>query len=260
MTAVLTPGDTHLRFFNVLLTLVLCKFAFSPRAWAEAPVVDKNWEVLNTAEDVTVYRSVKALDNIFTFRGVGLVEASIPKLIALMSDPQKMPEWVFNCVEGELVERNFKETDRTADASSYYQIFYGVTSVPWPLSPRDYVLKAQITYEKEPGSSLPKNVTIAMRSIQHPAKPVVSGRVRMPVMESMIVMTPGDALGKKTWVDFSVTTNPGGVIPAWVTRIASRDIPRKTLVNLRKMAQRQDYNKAFEDLVSYHYQQQLKAN
>lgn len=260
MTAVLTPGDTHLRLIHVLLTLVLCKFAILPRAYAEAPLVDKNWQVLNTAEDVTVYRSVKSLDNIFTFRGVGLVEASIPKLIALMSDPHKMPDWVFNCVEGELVERNFKETDRAADASSYYQVFYGVTSVPWPLTPRDYVLKAQITYEKEPGSSLPKNVTIAMRSMQHPQKPVVAGRVRMPLMESMMVMTPGDAQGKKTWVDFSVTTNPGGVIPAWITRIASRDIPRKTLVNLRKMAQRQDYNKAFEDLVSYHYLQQLKSN
>jgi hypothetical protein len=159
-----------------------------------------------------------------------------------------------------LVERNFKETDRAADASSYFQVFYGVTSVPWPLKPRDYVLKAQITYEKEPGSSLPKNVTIGMRSIQHPQKAVVPSRVRMPLMESMIVMIPADAEGKKTWVDFSVTTNPGGVIPAWITRIASRDIPRKTLVNLRKMAQRQDYNKAFEELVSYHYQQQLKTN
>lgn len=249
-----------MRPLQFLLTIVLLKFVFLTNAYAEAPVVDRNWEVLNTAEDVTVYRSLTAQDKIFTFRGVGLVEASIPKLIALMSDPHKMPDWVYNCVEGELVERNFKETDRAADASSYYQIFYGVTSVPWPLTPRDYVLKAQITYEREPGRSLPKNVTIAMRSMQHPQKPVMPGKVRMPVMESMIVMTPEDAEGKKTWVDFSVTTNPGGVIPAWVTRIASRDIPRKTLVNLRKMAARQDYNKAFEELVSYHYQQQLMKN
>jgi hypothetical protein len=260
VTAVLTLGDTHLRPLHFLLTIVLFKFVGLTNAYAEAPVVDRNWEVLNTAEDVTVYRSLKAQDKIFTFRGVGLVEASIPKLIALMSDPHKMPDWVYNCVEGELVERNFKESDRATDASSYYQIFYGVTSVPWPLTPRDYVLKAQITYEREPGRNLPKNVTIAMRSIQHPAKPEMSGKVRMPVMESMIVMTPEDAEGKKTWVDFSVTTNPGGVIPAWVTRIASRDIPRKTLVNLRKMAARQDYNKAFEELVSYHYQQQLMKN
>jgi hypothetical protein len=245
---------------NLLLTIVLCSFAILPRAEAGPPLVDKNWEVLNTDESVTVYRSVQSQDKIFTFRGVGLVEASIPKLIALMSDPHKMPEWVYNCSEGELVERNFKESDREADASNYYQIFYAVTSVPWPLSPRDYVLKAKITYEKEAESKQPKNVTIAMRSIQHPQKPVAAGRVRMPVMESMIVMTPEDAEGKKTWVDFSVTTNPGGVIPAWVTRIASRDIPRKTLVNLRKMAQKQDYNKAFEELVSWHYQQQLKLN
>ncbi|WP_196761924.1 hypothetical protein, partial [Streptobacillus moniliformis] len=56
-------------------------------------------------------------DKIFTFRGVGLIEASIPKLIALMSDPHKMPDWVYNCVEGELVERNFKETDRAESDS-----------------------------------------------------------------------------------------------------------------------------------------------
>jgi len=244
-----------LKLHTLLLYITLCSFASMSSAIVAAPVVDQSWEMLNRDEDVAVYRSVKAMDNIFTFRGVGLVGASIPKLIALMSDPNRMPDWVFNCEEGELVERNFKETDRANDPSPYYQIFYGVTSVPWPLTPRDYVLKAQITYEKSTDSALPKNVTIAMQSMDHPQKPIVKGRVRMPLMESTIVMTPEDQLGNKTWVDFSVTTNPGGVIPAWVSRIASRDIPRKTLVNLRKMAQKQDYNKAFEELVHYHYQQ-----
>ncbi len=247
-----------MRGFTLVLGLMLCKFVCFTDLRAAAPVVDKNWEVLNTAEEVTVYRSVQAQDNIFTFRGVGLVDASIPKLIALMSDPQRMPDWVYNCEEGQLVERNFKETDRAPDPSGYYQIFYAVTSVPWPLSPRDYVLKARITYEKSVDSPLPKHVTITMRSIRHPDKPEVPGRVRMPVMESTIVMTPEDAQGKKTWVDFTVTTNPGGVIPAWISRMASRDIPRKTLVNLRKLAQKQDYNKAFEELVSYHYQRELR--
>ncbi|HYX39036.1 MAG TPA: START domain-containing protein [Oligoflexus sp.] len=247
-----------MRRFTLLLSITLSGFVGSPLAVAKAPAVDKGWEVLNTEEGVTVYRSDKAQDNIFTFRGVGLVESSIPKLIALMSDPHRMPEWVFNCEEGQLVERNFKDSDRAPDASPYYQIFYGVTSVPWPLTPRDYVLKAQISYEKLPNSSLPKNVTIAMRSIEHPKKPEVPGRVRMPVMESMIVMTPEDQEGKKTWVDFSVTTNPGGVIPAWISQMASRDIPRKTLVNLRKLAQKQDYNKEFEELVNFHYVQNLK--
>jgi hypothetical protein len=239
----------------ILITL----FHLSTAARAEAPPPpDQNWEVLNEEEGITVYRTREARKNIFTFRGVGLVEANIPKLLALMSDPRQMPQWVFNCQEGELVERNFKETDRSSDSSAYYQIFYAVTRVPWPLNPRDYVLKAQITYERQAHRHLPKSVTIAMRSVEHPTKPPVAGRVRMPLMESTIVMTPEGPDGKKTWVDFSVSSNPGGVIPPWISQIASREIPRKTLLNLRRMAQAQDYNRDFEALVQHHYSQELK--
>ncbi len=62
------------------------------------------------------------------------------------------------------------------------------------------------------------------------ASDLSSGDIMTRLSLTFNVVHYGDR--KKTWVDFSVTTTPGGVIPAWVTGIASRNIPRKTLVNL----------------------------
>lgn len=212
---------------------------------------EKDWEKVDEDDGIAVYRSRQAEGDIFSFRGTGIVEAPLTKLIALMSDPTRMPEWVFNCKEAELIERNFKVSDRVADPSAHYQMFYGVAAVPWPLNDRDYILKAQISYQQQPGKALPQTL-ISMRSVSHPQKPVHPDRVRMPVMESLIVLSPEGSKGERTLVDFSVTTNPGGVIPAWITKLASREIPQKTLLKMREMAKSTRYDKDFEELVLYY--------
>ena len=39
---------------------------------------------------------------------------------------------------------------------------------------------------------------------------------------------------RKTWIEYEIDADPGGSIPGWLVRIASRDIPFITLQNLRK--------------------------
>ena len=58
----------------------------------------------------------------------------------------------------------------------------------------------------------------------------------------------------KTKIEYQIDADPGGLLPAWLAKMASRDIPLKTLVNLRnrvkKTAQAGTYKK-YIDSVTY---------
>ena len=51
--------------------------------------------------------------------------------------------------------------------------------------------------------------------------------------------------GKKTWVSFTMHSDPGGNIPNWLINMISKVIPRKTIQNIRKMVKTKQYNPAF---------------
>lgn len=40
--------------------------------------------------------------------------------------------------------------------------------------------------------------------------------------------------GKKTYLTFQVHANPGGLLPNWVINLASKGVPLKSILNLRR--------------------------
>ena len=64
----------------------------------------------------------------------------------------------------------------------------------------------------------------------------MDGVVRMPHLDEQYEFT---VLGDKvTKVDFKINADPGGWIPKWVAKLVSRDIPYKTLRNLRQQVKK----------------------
>ena len=210
------------------------------------------WQQIDEEDGVTVYRRQTPGSRFVEFRGVGEVEAPIPKIIAMMADVSHMPDWIFGCIKGELVERNFTEDDYDRDPTDYHQVIYGVNSLPWPLHNRDYVLLANVSFIAS-GVHEPFHVILATHAVEHHKKPQVIGYIRMPQMRTTIVFTPMDNGLGRTLVDFSVITDPGGLIPDWVTNMATRDIPRKTITALREFSKGDNYSKKMEKLVMHHY-------
>ena len=81
-----------------------------------------------------------------------------------------------------------------------------------------------------------KKVHIHLKSTTHKNQPVVDGVVRMPHLDGHYEFT---VLGDKvTKVDFKINADPGGWIPKWVAKLVSRDIPYKTLRNLRNQVKK----------------------
>ena len=246
---------------SLLLTIVTSGFfSYKSRAYAvDTSLLDpKTWEMFDEENGVKLYRRSTEGSKFKEFRGVGVVDAPIPKIITMMADPKNMPAWVSDCIQGELLGRNFDPNDLTKEASEYQEILYGVNRLPWPLQNRDYVIKSNVEFVRGNKEQAPRAL-IRNFSTTHPSKPDQSGLVRMPQMSVFLVLSPvGGTDIKRTIFDFTVSVDPGGVVPAWAVNLASRVLPMKTIMGLRELVRKPSTDKQVERLVEFQFNKILK--
>ena len=213
---------------------------------------DKTWEKFDEEDGVQLYRRTLADGKLKEFRGVGVVDASIPKIITLLADAANLPFWVNDCVHGELIGRNFDVTDFNKEADAYQEIVYGINRMPWPLENRDYVVKSNVVFVPA-GKERPAHALVQNFKTTDPAKPEQKGMVRMPQMNVFFMLTPVTMNLNKTAFDITISVDPGGMVPTWATNLAARMMPLKTVQALRELVHTSNYDKQMYRLVEYHF-------
>ncbi|MBF0442541.1 MAG: hypothetical protein HQK54_11600 [Oligoflexales bacterium] len=210
------------------------------------------WESLPDQGDIKRYRQQIEGSGILSYRGVGIVNAKIPKIIALLADANNLPFWVFKCNYGELLEKNFETGDLDREFSEYYEVLYGTLSLPWPLKNRDFAMRANLLFMPTPKNRLPV-VRIFAYAIQNKKRPQSENYVRMELMTVIFDLTPAAGDENTTNVDFSIRFDPGGAIPEWATNFILRTVPGMAIEKLREMVTREDYDHDFELMVEHFY-------
>lgn len=231
-------------FTAIVLTLL---FLDPSLLYAEQP-----WKKISHQDGIEVYRRETAYSNIYEFKGTGVVEASIPKIVALITDTSLMPYWVNTCISAKVVEKNYDYDSFDKEVNEYYKIIYAEHNAPWPLKNRDYVFKAHLEYMPSQ-NGIGEQIVVESRNIKYDGIPPQPGKVRMPLMHSsMRLINMDDAETPKTMIDFKIQMDPGGIIPNWVANLVSKNIPHKTIMRLRKIILREDYDTQIEKLIDYH--------
>ncbi len=180
-----------------------------------------DWEEVDREAGIVVHQRAVPGRDLPTFRGAGVIEGSIWEVMAVIADSSRRCEWLHRCVGARDIER----------LGEFSRVIYSRTDAPWPVDDRDVVLKTRLR-QVEPG----KRVSATFRAISHPAQPPVSGVVRMPYVKGRYELTaegPG-----RTRVVYQVDADPGGWLPTWLAKRATRDLPMKTLHNLRAQVRR----------------------
>jgi len=227
-------------------------FLVIPNSGHAAPTLA--WSELGEEDGVHIYRRAEPGTGLFEFRGVGVVNASMAKIVALLSDASKMPRWLEGCISGELVEKNYDEKANYTDMKGKNVVFYAVNKAPWPLHNRDYVIASSLA-STAATSLKPAGLVIDIHSISHPKFPPKKGLIRLPLMRSRIGLSPMDNANDKTEVDFSVVMDPGGILPAFIVNMVSHDLPLKTLLALNELVMDQEYNHDLERMIQRIYAQ-----
>lgn len=156
-----------------------------------------------------------------TFRGVGVVHGNIFEVLAVLSDIKRYTEWQDSCVEAKLL-RKINERE---------YVVYSRTDAPWPVSDRDAVNRSKVHVDLKR-----RIINVKFRAIRTPLKGAVSGVVRMNKLRGHFKLT--SITRDKTRVDYKVDADPGGLLPTWLAKIATKKLPLQTIKKLRKQVKR----------------------
>lgn len=195
-------------------------------ATATAPVASRGpWELVRSNDGVIVHRRAVAGSKLHEFRGVGVVEAPLAAVLAVLDDAEHRTEWMKEAVANVRIERT----------GPYGEIFYSRTGAPWPVADRDVVNSGRTTFDAAAHA-----VRVEFRSTTHPKWPPQKGVVRMPALAGHWTMWPEHG-GAWTRIEYQLHADPGGLLPNWVVNLVSRKIPHDTIVGMREQVKRRHY-------------------
>jgi hypothetical protein len=177
---------------------------------------NSQWEMIEDSQGITVSERWTSDKSLPAFRGRTTIDASVWDILAILQDTPRSKEWVHKCVESYQLEN---------PGPTEYVIYNRVDS-PWPFSDRDVVVASNVIFKPER-----QEVVIDIQSVVRSEEPPRDGVVRMPNLKGHYrfkLVSPS-----KTWVEYQIDADPGGLLPSWLARLASRDLPFRTLEGLR---------------------------
>ncbi len=142
------------------------------------------------------------------------IAAPLSKITAVLDDAENYINWVYSCSESYTV--------KTRKKGDFY--YYVKFDLPWPLSDRDMIQHSVQTQDSET-----LVVNILTKTVLNEVI-VEEGVVRMTESTVRWKLTPISE--NLTKVDYSVKSNPGGELPAWLVNLVVEKGPKETMLKL----------------------------
>jgi len=202
---------------NLHLLLVTLLLALSPLAHSS------DWKPVYEKDGIAVAKKVLPDSNLMPFRGEGVVDVHISKLVGVIKTAGLGPDWVDLQVKSE--ERH-RESDEAA-------IIYNKYDLSWPVSDRDYLMQQRTTYDADK-----KVVTVTYESIEDPRWPADDCCVRAVAVRTFwkfVYVSP-----TQTKIEVEVYTDPKGALPAWLVNMIQRGWPYNSITGITKRAKKDD--------------------
>ncbi len=183
---------------------------------AAAPADASGWTVLAEEDGIVVTSRASERSPLPVFRGVGVVEASVVEVLAVVLDADRHDEWVFSCSDSSLIEQTSEITG----------VIYNRTATPWPVPDRDVVLDSEV--EPIDGE---REILVRFFATEHAQRPPEDGVVRMTYLQGHYHLW--DEGQGRTRVEYQVDSDPGGRLPTWLATRGTREMPLESLRGLR---------------------------
>ncbi|PKM21737.1 MAG: hypothetical protein CVV10_07840 [Gammaproteobacteria bacterium HGW-Gammaproteobacteria-14] len=200
-------------------TALLLGLLLSAGSWAD------DWRQIRSAAertDVSTWVRPVAGNPLNAFRGQTEVPYPMLTAIAVLSDIERFPEWVFQCHAAKLLPEFGEDL-------AYIEI-KGI----WPVSDRDGVARTTIHQE-------PDTLITTIRSVAAPdIVDEVPGTVRIPQLENQFVFEP--LADGWTRITFETQVDPGGMIPAWLANFVATRAPLTTLQKMQQQMKDSRYH------------------
>ena len=185
-----------------------------------------DWKLSTDKEGIKIFTGTVSNSKVKAIKVECYLNATPAQLAAVVMDVKNSPEWVYHTKSCMLIKQ----------VSSSELYYYSEISLPWPAQNRDFV--AHLTVTKNPVS---KALTIDGPAVPGYV-PVKDGIVRVDHSSGKWIITPTSATQVK--VEYTIHTDPGGDLPAWLVNMFATDGPLQIFRNLKLELQKPAYKNA----------------
>lgn len=208
-----------------------CMVLIAVAVTAVAEIRVSEWEEVSGRDGIVGYTRMTSLTEVEEVKAVGVVEAPVAVIEAVIRDVEAEPQFMYKCAEAaEFTPLGLPETDDIG-------YVYNRTGMPWPVSDRDVVVKSALMVDAKTGT-----LFVRSREVEEVYPHASSGLVRMPILRYIMIVTPLDE--SKSQVHYQVLTDPGGSLPTFLVNLFSKNMGVDTIAGLREMVKKEKYRNA----------------
>lgn len=213
-------------FVCLLVALTICCCSNHLQA-AEPEITPGEWKLVSTSDNVVLHRRSRSGAGHYETRAVGEIPASTKIVLAVIDDAESYPKFMPYTAECRVLRED-------GDSVLTYQ------RISAPLvSDRDYTLRVRTTSKKvEHGTSYLSRWETA-NALGPPEK---QGVLRVKLCEGAWLLEPSGP--DSTRATYTVYTDSGGAIPAFIKNTGSQIGIRKIFAALRKQVRDPKYTAA----------------
>lgn len=175
----------------------------------------EKWELKSDKNGIFIYTRDLADSKFKAIKVECELDATLSQLVAVLLDVNSGAEWVYSTKSSVLLKQ-------VSPSELYY---YSEVKVPWPASNRDFIARLKVVQD-----SATKIVTVYGPTFPDYI-PKKEGIVRVPRAEGRWVITP--VARRRVRIVYTLNTDPGGDIPAWLVNLFAAKGPSESFRNLK---------------------------
>lgn len=200
-----------MRFRILLCPIFVCLFLV-----ACLDGVCQSWTFVKERDGIRIFTRKEVNSSLKSFRGVADLHTEMGTICELLGNGKNFDWW----------DKNISEVKVLGFEPGKFIRYYLVYDVPWPISDRDLVVDARITYD-----SSTKTETIMARPLLNTI-PEKKDLVRIKsYWQKWVVQKTGP---NQVHVVLEGFVDPGGNIPSWLYNMVITDTPLKVIREVRK--------------------------
>ncbi len=210
-----------------LFCMLLCCWLICPGSTTYA----QEWKVVTRANGIVGYTRPSGFP-IDEVRAVGVVDAPLPALEAVLRDIPAEKRFGYRCAEAYRVD--IPGVKATPDA---FPIYYRM-QLPYPVQDRDTIWLVRFLY-----NPLTETLKADLQTLDtnHAERP---GIIRMRRGNASFVLRPVDQ--NHTEIVYTAQCDPGGTLPAFLVNMILKDFAPTTIAKIREVVKDPKYLTAVE--------------
>jgi hypothetical protein len=184
---------------------------------------DPPWEKFDEDDGIAVFRREVPGSPIIALRGEGVIDAPILRVLSVLVDTARAPEWIDSLAETKVVRK----------VSDDEFIEWDHIKTPVILKDRDFVFDIKLTLNPKD-----KQAALTYHSVYDSGAPKTD-YVRGEFSYGTFNLTSIDG-GKKTKFLCEVLADPKGSVAKWIVNLFQKKWPHETIESLRRQVAKPD--------------------